>query len=139
MPGYRMDGLQARRILGGLTVTALARLANVSDQTITMLENGGNVVEPEASRILTALGPPVAVTSNTQASPTVLTTATHTFQTGDTAVLAGIAGANADPNGSRVVTRIGATSFSVPVNCGVAGGTGGTATIDPASVTRVAL
>ena len=134
-----MDGLKARRLLGGLTVKDLARLANVSDQTITQIENGGNVVEPEASRLVTALGTPVALTSNTQASPTVFTSATHTFQTGDTVVIAGVATANADPNGSRVVTRINGTSFSVPVNCSVAGGTGGTATIDPASVTRVAL
>jgi len=139
MPGFRMDGLKARRLLGGLTVKDLARLANVSDQTITQIENGGNVVEPEASRLVTALGTPVALTSNTQASPTVFTSATHTFQTGDTVVIAGVATANADPNGSRVVTRINGTSFSVPVNCSVAGGTGGTATIDPASVTRVAL
>lgn len=139
MPGFRFDTLKARRILGGLTVSALARLANVSDQTITQIENGGNVTEPEASRIITALAPPVALTSNTQASPTVFTSATHTFQTGDTATIAGVADANADPNGSRVVTRVNGTSFSVPVNCGAAGGTGGTATIDPASVTRAAL
>lgn len=139
MPGFRMDTLKTRRLLGGLTISRLARLANVSDLTIVQIENGGNVVEPEASRIITALGPPVAVTSNTQASPTVLTTAEHTFQTGDTVTLAGIVGSNADANGSRVATRINGTSFSVPVNCSVAGGTGGTATIEPASVTRVAL
>ena len=52
------------------------------------------------------------------------------FQTGDTVTIAGVAGASADPNGSRVVTRIDGTSFSVPVNCATAGGTGGTATPD---------
>ena len=139
MIGFRFDTLKARRILGGLTVTRLAQLANVSDQTINQIENGGNVMEPEASRIITALGPPVAVTSNTQASPTVLTTAANTFETGDTVVLAGITGANADPNGARVITKVNGTSFSVAVNCGVSGGTGGTATMDPASVTRAAL
>ena len=139
MPGFRFDGLKARRLLGGLTITELARRACVSDQTIQIIENGGNVVEPEASRIVTALGTPVALTSNTQASPTVFTSAEHTFQTGDTVTIAGVTGANADPNGSRVATRVNGTSFSVPVNCGTAGGTGGTATIDPASGTRVAL
>jgi|GEM_PF-3492587 len=139
MPGFRMDTLKARRLLGGLTIQGLARLANVSEWTIQQIEDGGNVVEPEASRIITALAPPVALTSNTQASPTVFTSATHTIQTGDTVTIAGVTGANADPNGSRVATRVNGTSFSVPVNCGTAGGTGGTATIDPASVTRVAL
>jgi hypothetical protein len=139
MPGFRMDTLKARRLLGGFTITSLARAANVSDQTIVILENGGNCLHPEMQRILDALGPPVALTSNTQASPTVFTSATHLFQTGDTVTIAGVSGANADPNGSRVVTRVNATSFSVPVNCGVAGGTGGTATIEGASVGRAAL
>jgi DNA-binding XRE family transcriptional regulator len=139
MPGLRMDTLKARRILGGMSVTELAKKANVSDLTITILENGGNCLAPEAARIVTALGTPVAITSNTQASPTVLTTATHTFQTGDTVTIAGVSGSNADVNGSRVVTRIGATSFSVPVNCSTAGGTGGTATIDAVSVTQASL
>lgn len=139
MPGARFDTLAARRATGGFTVSALAKAATVSDLTIKGIENGGAVVEPEASRIITALAPPVALTSNTQASPTVFTSATHQFQTGDTVVIAGVTGANADPNGSRVVTRLSSTTFSVAVNCSVAGGTGGTATIDPASVTRVAL
>lgn len=139
MPGFRMDTLKARRLLGGLTITRLAQLANVSDQTINQLENGGNCTDVVADRIVNALAPPVALTSNTQASPTVFTAATNTIQTGDTVTIAGVTGANADPNGSRVATRVNATSFSVPVNCGTAGGTGGTATIDPASVTRVAL
>lgn len=139
MPGHRMDTLKARRLTGGYTVTRLAQLATVSDQTIIQLENGGNCDVVASERIITALGPPVAITSNSQANPTVITCAEHTFQTGDTVVLAGITGANADPNGSRVVTRINGTSFSVPVNCLTAGGTGGTATIDPASVTRVSL
>lgn len=139
MPGFRMDTLKARRLLGGLSITDLARLANVSDLTIKQLENGGNCTDVVADRIVTALAPPVALTSNTQASPTVFTAATNTIQTGDTVTIAGVTGANADPNGSRVATRVNATSFSVPVNCGTAGGTGGTATLDPASVTRVAL
>ena len=63
----------------------------------------------------------------------------HTFQTGDTVLLAGITGANADPNGSRVATRVDTTHFTVPINCTTAGGTGGTATIQGASVTVVSL
>jgi hypothetical protein len=132
--GHRLDTLQARRILGGFTITGLAKAACVSDLTIVELEAGGNCEPQVTQRILDALGSPVNLTSNSQASPTVFTCPSHTFQTGDTVVLAGVTGANADPNGSRVVTRISATQFSVPVNCSTAGGTGGTATIDPASV-----
>jgi hypothetical protein len=132
--GHRLDSLKTRRILGGVSVQELAKRANLTDRLIEQVENG-NPCDPHVTqRILDALGPPVAVTSNTQASPTVLTTATHLFQTGDTVTLAGITGANADPNGSRVATRLSATTFSVPVNCSTAGGTGGTATIEPASV-----
>lgn len=132
--GHRLDTLQARRLLGGLSIGELARRAAVSDETVIALENGSSCDPEVTQRLIDALGPPVAITSNSQASPTVITCATHTFQTGDTVVLAGIVGANADPNGSRVATRINSTSFSVPVNCGTAGGTLGTATIDPASV-----
>jgi len=131
--GVRLDTLQARRVLGGLTISRLAFLANVSDRTIIELENGGNCDRDVGQRILDALASPVAITSNSQASPTVITCAPHDFQTGDTVTLAGIVGSNADANGSRVATRVNATSFSVPVNCGVAGGTGGTATFDGVS------
>lgn len=134
-----MDTLKARRILGGLSVSDLAKQANVSDQTIIRLENGGNCLAPEAQRILDALFAAVALTSNTQASPTVFTSATHKFQTGDTVVIAGVATADADPNGTRVVTRVSPTTFSVPVNCSVAGGTGGTATPTSASVGQTSL
>ncbi len=133
--GHRLDTLQARRLLAGLSIGELARRATVADETITLLE-AGNSCEPEITqRILDALAPPVALASNTQANPTVFTvTAGHSFQTGDTVSIAGNSGSNADPNGTRVVTRINATTFSVPIDCSVAGGTGGTATIQPASI-----
>ncbi len=135
MPGHRMDTLQTRRVAGGLSIGELARRANVTDLTVTRLEAGGQCSPVESQRILDALAPPVALTSNSQANPTsVLTAAAHTFQTGDSVVLAGITGANADPNGTRVATRVDSTHFTVPVNCTTAGGTGGTATVDPASV-----
>ena len=132
--GLRFDTLQARRLLGGFSITSLARAATVSDETLIAVENGGNCDPDVGQRIIDALGPPVAITSNSQANPTVITCATHIFQTGDTVTLAGIVGSNADPNGTRVVTRISATTFSVPVNASTAGGTGGTATCDPVSI-----
>lgn len=137
--GHRLDTLKARRELGGLTRTDLARLSNTSHLLIVELETGGNCMPGETQRIVDALAPPVAITSNSQANPSVITCATHTFQTGDTVTIAGVASSNADINGSRVVTRVNATSFSVPVDASVAGGTGGTVTIDPASVGLVRL
>ena len=138
--GHRLDTLQSRRILGGISIGELARRANVTDCLINRLESGGNCTPDITQRILDALGSPVAITSNSQANPTSCLTATvHTFQTGDTVLLAGITGANADPNGSRVATRVDTTHFTVPINCTTAGGTGGTATIQGASVTVVSL
>jgi DNA-binding XRE family transcriptional regulator len=134
--GIRMDTLKARRLSGSFTVSRLAKLANVSDQTITILENGGTTGPDEAGRILNALCSPITLTSNTQASPTVFTASSNTLVTGDTVTIAGVSDADADPNGSRVVTVVNGTSFSVPVNCGVSAGTGGTATLGGASVTQ---
>jgi hypothetical protein len=140
MGAHRLDGLKARRILGGMTIGELAKKAQVSDLTITILENGGQCNPKDTQQILDALAPQAALTSNSQASPTVfVTAAVHTFQTNDTAVIAGVTGANADPNGTRVITRTGTTGFSVAVNCGTAGGTGGTATVTSASVSLVSM
>jgi hypothetical protein len=68
-----------------------------------------------------------AITSNSQANPTVVTCASpHKRTTGDIVLIAGVAGSNADVNGSRAVTVVSDTTFTVPINCTVAGGTGGT-------------
>lgn len=134
MGAHRLDGLRVRRGAGGLSVDELAKRATVPAHLVDALESGGSCTPEVTQRVLDALGGTVTLTSNSQASPTVFTVAAHTYQTGDTVVIAGVTGANADPNGSRVVTRINATTFSVPVNCAVAGGTGGTATLDPTSV-----
>lgn len=67
------------------------------------------------------------ITSNTQANPTVITTPNpHGLTSGDIILIAGNTGSNAAINGERVATVISATTFSVPVNCTTAGGTGGT-------------
>jgi hypothetical protein len=138
----RLDGLKARRILAGYSITELARRATCSDKTITTLENigvvggvGGSCDVVAAQRILDALAPPCAIATNSQQNPTVCTVSGgHGFQTGDTVTIAGVVGANADPNGVRIVTRLSPTTFSVPVNCLTAGGTGGTAVATLASV-----
>jgi hypothetical protein len=69
----------------------------------------------------------IPITSNTQASPTVITTPVpHGLTTGNVIVIGGNTGSNASINGERTVTVISSTTFSVPVNCTTAGGTGGT-------------
>ncbi len=133
--GHRLDSLKTRRIAGGLSITRLAQLSTTSDLTIKRAEAGEAIGPEEAARILTALAPPIALTSNTQANPTEFTTsAAHNLVTGDTVLIAGVTGANADPNGTRVVTVTSSTKFTVPINCSTAGGTGGTATPTTASV-----
>ena len=69
----------------------------------------------------------VALTSNTvNAVATVVTSAApHLLSTGDSVLIAGVTGSTPTINGTRRVTVIDATSFSVPVATTV-GGTGGT-------------
>lgn len=73
-------------------------------------------------------GTPIVISGNTAANPSVITTATpHGLSSGMTVV---ISGSNSTPsiNGSRVVTVISATTFSVAVNVTVAGTAGSIAT-----------
>lgn len=75
-----------------------------------------------------SVGTPVVISSNTAANPSVVTTATpHGLSTGQTIV---ISGSNSTPtiDGSRVVTVISPTTFSVAVNVTIAGTAGSFAT-----------
>jgi predicted transcriptional regulator len=54
--GSRADSLKAQRTSAGHSVSGLAKLANVSDVTITRLENGGTAMHYEVERIAAALG-----------------------------------------------------------------------------------
>ena len=91
--GHRLDTLQARRILGGVSIAEVARRANLTDELIQRIEGGDSCDPHVTQRILDALAPPVSLASNTQANPTVFTvTASHQFQTGDTVVIAGNTG-----------------------------------------------
>src|SRR4051812_24796333 len=135
MGAHRLDGLKARRALAAVSIQDLAKRANLTDEIIQRLESGDSSQPKVTQPILDALAPPVALATNTQANPTVFTvTAGHAFQTGDTVLIAGNTLSNADPNGTRLVTRINGTTFSVPIDCSVAGGSGGTATAQPASL-----
>jgi hypothetical protein len=67
----------------------------------------------------------VPITSNSIANPSVVTTPVpHGLTTGDIILVSGVASSSPTINGSRTVTVISATTFSVPVNVTVAG-TGG--------------
>ncbi len=66
------------------------------------------------------------IASNTLANPSVVTTPVpHGLTTGDIILIAGVITSNPTINGSRTVTVISTTTFSVPVNVTTAG-TGGT-------------
>jgi uncharacterized phiE125 gp8 family phage protein len=76
------------------------------------------LVQPAVSIAATAVGTP--------APRTIVTTATpHYLVTGD---MVTIAGADSALNGAHVITRIDATSFSIPVTTAAAGGAAGTVT-----------
>lgn len=67
-----------------------------------------------------------AITSNSVANPTVITTpVAHGLTTGDKVLISGVTGSTPTINAEYTVTVIDATHFSVPVNVTV-GGTGGT-------------
>jgi transcriptional regulator with XRE-family HTH domain len=53
--GHRLDSLQAQRVAAGLTITGLAKKANVSDLLIVQAEDGRNIEAHEAQRIADAL------------------------------------------------------------------------------------
>jgi DNA-binding XRE family transcriptional regulator len=136
--GDRLPTLAARRIAAGLTVTRLAQLTNTSDLTIRQLENGGNCDPDVTQRIINALGPSVAITSSSVANPSVITTATNTFVSGDTVTIASHSGSTPTINGDRVATVTAATTFTIPVNV-TGGGTGGTAVLSGTTMGKVSL
>lgn len=72
--------------------------------------------------------PAVPIVSSSVASPTVITTSVpHGLASGDTVQIAGHTGSTPAVDGSRVVTVLSPTTFTVPVAVTVAG-TGGTVT-----------
>lgn len=72
--------------------------------------------------------PATAIATSSVANPTVITTATpHYLWTGDTVTIAGHVGSTPAVDGTRVVTVLSPTTFSILVNVTVAGA-GGTVT-----------
>jgi len=133
MPGQRLDGLKARRIVAGLSLTELARRANVSDRLLVQLESGGTCDPPIVERLIDVLGPSVAITSSSIANPSTLTTAAHQFVSTDTVAIAGHTGSTPAIDGDRVATFVNGTSFTIPINV-TGGGTGGTARLSPTAL-----
>ncbi len=136
--GHRLDSLKARRLLAGLSISELAKMATISDQTIVILENGGNCQPEVTQRLIDALGPSVAVTSSSVANPSVITTATNRFKSTDTVTIAGHTGSTPAVDGDRVATVTGGTTFTIPVNVSI-GGTGGTAVLSKTTLGHAAL
>ncbi len=54
--GHKLDNLQTQRLAAGLTITGLAKKANISDLLVKRLEDGGNCEVYESQRIADALG-----------------------------------------------------------------------------------
>ena len=80
---------------------------------------------------------PAAITANTVANPTIVTSAAHGLAAGTTSIVIG--GSNSTPtiNGARTATYIGANTFSVPVNVTVAGTSGYWSKAEDAAAGRV--
>lgn len=60
----KLVSLKAQRAAAGLTISGLAKKANVSDKTIVNLENGGNEDPWICQRIADALGVSLATLGN---------------------------------------------------------------------------
>ena len=69
-------------------------------------------------------GEPVVISGATNATPIVITTTTHTFDTGDGVRIASVGG-NTDANGDWVITVVDSTHFSLDTSVGNAAYTSG--------------
>jgi len=138
MPGHRLDSLKTRWVAAGLSISDLAKRANVSDRDIVQLESGGNCLPHVTQRLMDSLGPLVAVTSSSIANPTHIVTAANSFVTNDTVTIAGHVGSTPAVDGDRVATVVSTTEFTVPLNV-TGGGTGGTARLAAASLGQATL
>lgn len=84
----------------------------------------GNLYSPYADAVGVRT---LTITGNTQASPTIVTTAAHGIASGTTEVVH-IGGSNSSPviNGFYLATYVSPTTFSIPVNVATTAGTAGT-------------
>jgi len=100
----------------GIILQSLA--AKTADWNTEAADNTDYTLDP-AQRV-------IPITSNSIASPTVVTTSVaHGLTTGDIILIAGVSGSTPAINGQQTVTVTSTTTFTVPVAVTVAG-TGGT-------------
>lgn len=78
-----------------------------------------------------------AITSNSVANPTVVTTPlAHGLTSGDTVIITGVTGSTPSINSSYTATVTGTNTFTVPVNVTV-GGTGGAYAVDRVATQQI--
>lgn len=134
---YRM-AVDRARPLGGLAEVGITSesyvdvpgviVVPVAVVTLAQLHVMGLVSGGTGSVRLVDLGAvaAVGVTSSSVANPSVITAdEAHGLETGDVVTIASHSGSTPDINGEHTVTKIDATTFSIPVNV-TTGGTGGT-------------
>jgi hypothetical protein len=114
---------KAYTVNSGLTRMAYAQFTGVGAGTVNDRYSGFSVVGSDAANVVS-----VAVSNATNATPIVLTTATHGFATGDTIAVYDVGG-NTAANGLWLITVLSSTSFSLNSSVGNGAYTsGGTAT-----------
>lgn len=130
-------GISPDRVVNDLEETSGTRLRSQSYPSMVSVAGVPEIaVRPEiiGAILFGALGDvtstptSVALTSSSQANPTLITTgAPHLLATGDVVTIAGHTGSTPAIDGQHVVTVVSGTTFTIPVNVTVAG-TGGTVT-----------
>lgn len=115
------------RILLALLLAPSLALADATVPTLPAEFAPGPTPTPATTKSVCAT---VNITGATNASPIVITTAGHKWVTGQTVIIASVGG-NTAANGTRVVTKISATQFSLNGTTGNGAYTsGGTAACD---------
>ncbi len=108
------------------TLTGANRTAVLVSGFTARTADPGDSQSASQDQNLNRFAPSGAITSNSIANPTVVTTTLpHNLVTGDVVMIEGVVSSNPTINGERTVTVTGASTFTVPVNVTVAG-TGGT-------------
>lgn len=119
-----------------ITTSAAHRIANGA--TVSIPTNNGSFGDISGSRVATVITAttfsiPVdclgsrSIVTNTAANPTEITTdVAHGFTSGDVANIPTNNGSNATIAGNHVISVTSTMTFTIPIDCTAAGGTGGT-------------
>lgn len=122
-----VDGLRQVTVTSTTTFTIVVNVTVAGTATYTIIKPDFKTMPVKMVRTASALASQNISGTTSVASPTVVTTATaHGLTTGQQVVISGSTGSNPGTlNGTHTVTVVSPTTFSVPVDCSVAGGTGG--------------